>query len=62
MKVQREKRQIMLPLAVGLGSFLLGSVLNLGGDSHRLEELDDKLKLFSKANLEFQDAQLAITN
>ena len=55
-KMQREKRQIMLPLVVGLGSFLLRNVLNLGRDSHRLDKLDDKLKLFSKTNLEFQDA------
>ena len=57
----REKRQI-LAIGASLASFLLGNALNLDGDSNKLNELEEKYKLFSENNLEFEKEQIGVNN
>ena len=61
----RDKRQLAVIGAglTGLAGFLLGNVLgNSGGDSDRLDEIEEKYRLFSKSNLDFEEKQIAVNN
>ena len=57
----REKRQIVA-IGASLASFLLGNILNLDGDSDRLDEIEGRYRLFSKSNLEFEEKQIGVNN
>ena len=60
--IPRKKRQI-LPIVTGLAGFIFGNILGSGGgDSTRIDEVANELKLFSEKNLEFQEAQIKVTN
>ena len=56
----RQKRQV-IPIIASLGSFLLGSILNLG-DSGEMDDIERKFKISSAKNLDFQEAQIRVTN
>ena len=57
----REKRQIAAIAGASLASFLLGHILNFG-ESDRMDSIEDRFKIFSEHGLEFEEAQIAITN
>ena len=57
----REKRQI-LAIGASLASFLLGNALNLDGDSNKLSDLEEKYRIFSENNLEFEKEQIGVNN
>ena len=61
MPEHREKRQIAAIAGASLASFLLGHIFNFG-ESDRMDDLEERFRIFSKSNQELEEAQVTITN